>query len=153
MKTQVLRATLLVAVGLVLALAVNAFHPQGIPLVRPTSEEIARHQGITPVHLDTAKLLMKDPAVLFVDARPANVYRRGRIPGAVSFPDFEFSERIAAFKDSVPLDRPLVVYCDGIECGASKVLADSLSASGFTYIHLFFGGWVEWRDAGERIEK
>lgn len=153
MKTLLSRSIVLLASGLAVALGTNALRSDGIPLVRPTAEELVRQEGIHPVHLDTAKILLADSRVLFLDARPPNVYKRGRIPGAVNFPDLEFEDRIKAFRDSVPLDRPLVTYCDGIECRASEALAKSLSGAGYKYIHLFFGGWVEWRDAGEVIEK
>lgn len=153
MKSLFLRSLVLLSAGLVLALGANALRSDGIPLVRPTAEELVRQEGIHPVHLDTAKILLADSRVLFLDARPPNVFKRGRIPGAVNFPDLEFQERIEAFRDTVPLDRPLVTYCDGIECRASEALAKSLSEAGYKYIHLFFGGWVEWRDAGEVIEK
>lgn len=153
MKSLLLRSIILLSAGLVLALGANALRSDGIPMVRPTAEELVRQEGIHPVHLDTAKILLADSRVLFLDARPPNVFKRGRIPGAVNFPDLEFQERIKAFRDTVPLDRPLVTYCDGIECRASEALAKSLSEAGYKYIHLFFGGWVEWRDAGEVIEK
>ena len=153
MKKLLFRSLVLVLAGLALSIGVNAVRPDGIPLVRPTAEELVRQEGIHPVHLDTARILLADSRVLFLDARPPNVYKRGRIPGAVNFPDMEFQDRIAAFRDSVPLDRPLVAYCDGIECRASEELAKALSGVGYKYIHLFFGGWVEWRDAGEAIEK
>lgn len=153
MKTLLSRCLILLAAGLGLALGANALRPDGIPLIRPTAEELVRQEGIHPVHLDTAKLLLADSRVLFLDARPPNVFKRGRIPGSVNFPDLEFKDRIQAFRDTVPLDRPLVTYCDGIECRASEELAKSLSGAGYKYIHLFFGGWVEWREAGEVIEK
>jgi len=148
-----IRAGVLLAISFALALVVNFVRPERIPLIRASAEEIVRKEGVTPIHLDTARILLADSRVLFVDARPANAFRRGRIPRATNYPDFEFEDRIAAFRDSVPFDRPLVVYCDGIECRASEVLAKSLHDAGYKYIHLFFGGWVEWRDAGEIIEK
>ncbi len=153
MRTAFLRIVAILAAGLALALGTNALRGDGIPLVRPTAEELMRREGVTPVHLDTAKILQTLPGVLFLDARPANAFRRGRIPGAVNFPDMEFADRIASFRDTVPFDRSLVVYCDGIECRASEALAKDLAGAGYRYIHLFFGGWIEWRDAGLEIEK
>lgn len=153
MKNLLLRLAVILAIGMAGALGTNALRPDGIPLIRPTAEELMRREGVTPVHLDTAKILQTLPGVLFLDARPANAFRRGRIPGAVNFPDMEFADRIAAFRDSVPFDRSLVVYCDGIECRASEALAKDLATAGYRYIHLFFGGWIEWRDAGLEIEK
>lgn len=135
------------------ALAVNAVRPDAIPLLRPSQADLARKEGITPLHLDTAQLMHKDSAILFVDARPASVYKRGHIPRAVSFAEEDFDSLIAAFETKVPKDRPLVVYCDGIECRASEVLSRKFKEKGYKYIHCFFGGWVEWRDAKLEIEK
>ena len=39
----------------------------------------------------------------------------------------EFAERIKAFRDTVPLDRPVVSYCDGAECRSSEILAQALA--------------------------
>ena len=78
---------------------------------------------------------------------------QGCVARAVSFAEEDFDSLIAAFETKVPKDRPLVVYCDGIECRASEVLSRKFKEKGYKYIHCFFGGWVEWRDAKLEIEK
>lgn len=153
MNKHPLRAALILVGSLGLALGLNAWRAEGIPLVRPTKEALALKSGITPIHLDTALLLLQDPKVLFLDARPRNVWKRGRIPGAVCFPEESTDSLLPAFKDSVPFDRPLVTYCSGEECRASDLLAQHLQKAGYKYIYLFFGGWVEWTAANGRIEK
>lgn len=153
MKKHLLQAAILLAASLVLALGLNAVRKEGIPIVRPSKESLALKSGITPIHLDTAKLLLEDPKVLFLDARPRNVWKRGRIPSAVCFPEESTDSLLPAFMDSVPLDRPLVTYCSGEECRSSDLLAQHLQKAGYKYIYLFFGGWVEWTAANGRIEK
>ena len=153
MKTHLIRAAILLAASLALALGINAVRTDGIPVIRPSKEAMALKSGITPIHLDTAKLLLQDPKVLFIDARPHNVWKRGRIPGAVSFREENTDSLIKSFKDSVPLDRPLVTYCSGEECRSSDMLAQRLQKEGYKYIYLFFGGWVEWSQANEKVEK
>jgi rhodanese-related sulfurtransferase len=153
MKTQLVRAAILLVASLGLALGINAVRKDGIPVIRPSKEAMALKSGITPIHLDTAKILLQDPKVLFIDARPHNVWKRGRIPGAISFPEESTDSLIKAFKDTVALDRPLVTYCSGEECRASDMLAQRLQKEGYKYIYLFFGGWVEWSQANEKVEK
>ena len=147
------RAGIVLAVSLVLALVANAVRPDGIKVHRPPADVLVRQSGITPVNIDTVKILLQDKRFLFLDARPTNAYVRGRIPTAVGFPEEEFDARIKAFKDSVGLDRPLVTYCSGVECQASELLSKELQKAGYKYIHWFQGGWYEWTQAKERIEK
>lgn len=154
MKKIVLRMALIGLAAFGTALAVNALRPEGsIPVVRPSQAELAMKAGITPLHLDTAKLFHNDTNILFVDARPASVFKRGHIPRSVNLPEEDFDTLFAAFAAKVPKDRPLVVYCDGIECRASEMLSKMLKEKGYKYIHCFFGGWIEWRDAKLEIEK
>ncbi len=153
MKRHFLQAGIVLAVSLLIALGINAVRSDGVPVIRPSKEVLALRAGITPIQLDTAKLLQQGPTVLFVDARPRNVWKRGHIPGSVNFPEEISDSLMPGFRDSVPFDRPLVVYCDGEECRSSDLLSKKLSQVGYKYVYLFFGGWIQWRDAGERIEK
>jgi rhodanese-related sulfurtransferase len=150
---NLVRAGILLAVSLFLALGFNALRTDGIEVVRPPADLLVRQAGITPIGLDTVKILLRDKRVLFVDARPDNAYARGRIPGAVNFPEEDFDRRIKSFKDTVPLDRPLVTYCSGVECQASELLSKELLKAGYKFIHWYQGGWYDWTQAKERIEK
>lgn len=152
-KRTWMRLALMLAVALVLALGVNAVRPDGIAVVRPSQAELILREGITPLHLDTAILLHADTNFLFVDARPASVFRRGHIPRAVNFPEEDFDSLYGGFAAKVSQDRPLVVYCDGIECRASEILSRKFVEKGHRFVHCFFGGWIEWRDAKREIER
>ncbi|MEN9353980.1 MAG: hypothetical protein RL318_1305 [Fibrobacterota bacterium] len=154
MRTFVIRLVIIALASFGTALAVNALRPSGsIALIRPSQAELAMRDGITPLHLDTAQLYYKDSAILFVDARPASIFKRGHIPRSLNLPEEDFDSLYAGFAAKVPLDRPLVVYCDGIECRSSEILSKKLKEKGHKYIHCFFGGWIEWRDAKLEIEK
>jgi len=150
---HLVRAGILLGISLVLALAANAVRSDGIKVLRPPADELVRQAGIVPITLDTAKILLADKRFLFVDARPASSYARGRIPRAISFPEEDFDSRIKAFKDTVALDRLLVTYCDGPECQASELLSKELQKAGYKSIHWFHGGWYEWSQAKGEVEK
>ena len=87
-------------------------------------------------------------AALFVDARAAVEYAEGHIAGAVSLP---FDE---AFKDPKKLAiadagaKPLIVYCGGGDCEASRNLAYSLIDAGRKKVVIFEEGFPAWKTAG-----
>ncbi len=107
--------------------------------------------NITFIALDQAEDLFSTGA-LFLDSREQEKYQQGRIFGALSLP-FE-GERDPEVLDmlDVPLERILVIYCDGSECRSSVNLAAALHDRGYTDIRVFFGGWEEWLKAGLPIE-
>ena len=153
MKRHFLQAAAVLAVSFLIALGINSVRTDGIPVIRQSKEVLALRAGITPVLIDSVKILLQDPNVLLVDARPLAAWKRGRIPGAINLPEEVSDSLMPGFIDSVPMDRPLVVYCDGAECRASDLLSKKLGQAGYKYIYLYHGGWYEWRDLGERIEK
>ena len=153
MKKFLLHIAIIIGGAFGTAMAVNSLRPDSIPVVRPSQAALILKEGITPLHLDTAKTLHQDTNFLFVDARPNSVFKRGHIPRAVSLPEEDFDSLYAAFAARVPKNRPLVVYCDGVECRASEEVSRRLKEKGYRFIHCFFGGWVEWRDAKLEIER
>lgn len=49
-------------------------------------------------------------------------------------------------------NSPVIVYCSGTECPASKNAASKLEKAGFTNVMHFQGGMEEWKKAGQEIE-
>jgi len=90
-------------------------------------------------------------AALFVDAREAVEYAEGHIAGAVSLP---FDE---AFKDPKKLatidpgTKPIIVYCGGGDCEASRNLAYSLIDAGRKKVVIFEDGFPAWKTAGYAV--
>lgn len=93
----------------------------------------------------------KRPFVL-LDVLPPEVFREGRLPGAVNACIYEvtFLDQAGAL---VP-DRkmPLVVYCAGPSSRASADAAERLLGAGYADVHRFEGGREAWREAGYPFE-
>jgi len=108
--------------------------------------------AITFITLPEAEDFFSRQAALFIDSRGSQAFKAGRIFGAVNIP-FE-SPNKGAILDAlaIPRERRLVVYCDGSKCQSSQGLSRELSELGYLDIKVFFGGWVEWQDAGLPIE-
>jgi rhodanese-related sulfurtransferase len=100
--------------------------------------------------LETKKLLAAGRIVL-VDARDANYYETGHIPGAISFPTAQATpDALATFAAKYPKNTPLVVYCGSLRCPLSKHLIALLTGSfGYTDVRDMAGGFVEYRETEE----
>ena len=106
------------------------------------SEEDYPH--ITFITLAEAEDLFLQGTAAFIDSRTPEKFQAGRILGAVNVPfEGDHSDDIL---DGVtfPLDKPLVIYCDGSDCQSSVLLAKALHGRGFLALKVFFGGWEEW---------
>jgi len=145
---------LILALGLVIGLASNS------GLIKRYFRGEFRHSflsreeypSITFIGLAEADDLFSKGEALFIDSRAEEDFREGHIPGAVNIPFAEHREEEAVLLTSLPLDRTLVVYCDGSECQSSVALAKLLHKKGFRQIKVFFGGWVEWVKQGLPLE-
>lgn len=85
---------------------------------------------------------------LVIDARSEASYAREHIPGAVNFPHRLMNEHTTA---SLPKDKVMVVYCDGIGCNASTKGAFKLASLGFRTKELL-GGIDWWKRDGYPVE-
>jgi rhodanese-related sulfurtransferase len=90
-------------------------------------------------------------AALFVDARSAEEYAEGHIPGAVNLPfdDVFRDQSLASSFDG--RGKPLVVYCGGGDCELSRNLAFSLIEGGHRKVLVFMGGTAGWTEAGNAL--
>lgn len=106
-------------------------------------EFLANRQGLEPV--DRAALLTKvrDGAVTVLDVRPAEEYRAGHIPGALSIPLNELERRLS----NLPRDRDVVAYCRGPYCVLAVEAVEMLRARGFSAFRLE-QGVQDWRAEG-----
>lgn len=81
--------------------------------------------------------------VTLIDVRSAEEYAAGHIPGAVSRPLAQLSERL----HQLPADLPVVAYCRGPWCVLAIDAVSALRSAGFRATRLD-AGVAEWRAAG-----
>lgn len=112
------------------------------------------------VSLDDVVAILDDPATedglnVFIDARTADVFAEGHIPGAFQCFPFEIEKCIdQVLEHAEPADK-VVVYCNGGDCEDSIFMCRELIAAGLarSQVYLYAGGWKEWEDSGQPIEK
>lgn len=100
------------------------------------------------ITLREAEDLFADGGAAFLDSRSRVEFGKGHIPGAKSLPLDENRRGVKPEAVGLPVERTLVVYCEGGGCQTSVGLARLLHAAGFQDIRVLAGGWTEWRAAG-----
>ncbi len=120
--------------------------PADVPVIPLTREPL--EAGLAVI-----RKLHAANAAVFVDARTANEYAEGHIPGAVhlSFDDvFKNPELAKSFDDR---GLPVVAYCGGGDCDLSRNLAFSLIDGGKKRVLVFLDGTAGWAAAGLPLTK
>lgn len=89
-----------------------------------------------------------------IDAREPDEFAAGHIPGALSIPPSEFLGKVPdVVNQRLSRDLPMVVYCTGGNCDASKLVAMRLIDLGFGQTYVYEDGFTGWTKAGEAVEK
>jgi rhodanese-related sulfurtransferase/DNA-binding transcriptional ArsR family regulator len=84
--------------------------------------------------------------VVVLDVRPALEFAAGHIPGAVSIPIDELTERLG----ELPADAEVVAYCRGAYCVFAHDAVRLLTTRGRRAVRLA-EGMLEWRLAGQPV--
>lgn len=161
-------ALLLLAGCLISGLAVNEIRSTPLPLAY-SSPEFRLNQIVKQMHpsasaspylngdisRDEIQKISLIHSALILDARPKVFYRFGHIPSALSLPrdDFERQYQVLYSHLQSHHDSLLVVYCSGMGCQDSQMVADALKKLAYPHVSLFRGGWSAWEAAGLPEEK
>ena len=125
LKHCLIGAVVIVVMSVVVGLACNAFYSEGIPLryselqkllVEEATPWVKRlPEGVKIMTSKRAWALFVAKRAIFVDARPANQYASGHIPGALNLPYIwrEFETAFKRVEKQLPRDKLIIVYCAG----------------------------------------
>jgi rhodanese-related sulfurtransferase len=107
-------------------------------------------RNVPRISIDELKVLMEQKAVLVIDVRDPESFAKGRIPGAVNVDYTQVLKEGAQFAGD---QRTIVTYCAcANEMTAARASVD-LAAKGIAGAKALKGGWDEWVQRGETIEK
>ena len=107
-------------------------------------------RNVPRVSIDELKRLMTENAVVIIDVRDASAYAQGRIPGAINIDYTDISghaDRFTAEK------RTIVTYCACTNETTAARAAVDLAARGVPGAKALRGGWAEWVERKEAVEK
>jgi rhodanese-related sulfurtransferase len=158
-------AVLIFAWSAAVGLVYNSLYSKGIPLVRKKVgagdtlivRRVVDHpdtQAVsTALSLEEAHKLYVSGEALFLDARPESDYEKGRIDGALSLPESEFDDAYSLVSPMLEPGTRIVVYCQGVDCDESMIVAERLTEMGYKRVDVFLGGITEWLKAGYPTSK
>ncbi len=108
-----------------------------------TREFLGDRLGLEAVDREVLLTKVREGAVTVLDVRPAEEYRAGHIPGALSIPLKDLERRLS----DLPREREIVAYCRGPYCVLAVEAVEMLRARGFSAFRLE-QGVQDWRAEG-----
>jgi rhodanese-related sulfurtransferase len=121
------------------------------PLIDPAEAASFYHSKISfetdPADVWEA-LQAGEKGFVVIDTRAREFYADGHVPGAISLPWREMNEATTA---SIPREKLIVTYCNGIGCNGSTRGAARMTALGFR-VKEMMGGFDWWKRNGQPVE-
>jgi rhodanese-related sulfurtransferase len=107
-------------------------------------------RAVPRVTIDELKALMAQRSVVILDVRTPDEFARGRIPGAININYTEVFKEAGRFAGE---KRTIVAYCAcANEMTAARAAVD-LAQRNVPGAKALKGGWAEWLERGEPVEK
>ena len=107
-------------------------------------------RAVPRLTIDELKALIARRSVVIIDVRRPDEFAQGRIPGAINI---NFTDVMGAAGRFAGEKRTIVAYCAcSNEMTAARAAVD-LAARGVPGVKALKGGWNEWLEHGEAIEK
>ena len=162
-KAVLFEVGVLIVFAVVSAFIFNALRPQGIEpwggwrTGREASATITTGHDVTgavdgAMSREDAKALLNSGQALFVDARAAESFQAGHIPGAVSLPLGRIDDVINGFLTDHGVTTAIVTYCSSVNCPDAERLAALLKDFGYSNVSVFKGGMESWQEGGLPVE-
>ena len=107
----------------------------------------SHRNDFAPISVEEVEEGIGRDEIVLIDARPADEYRAGHLPGAISLPVEALAQRI----DELPPGKIMVAYCRGPYCADADEALLLLSAYGYP-VRRLEEGVSEWRQAGRALE-
>ena len=121
-----------------------------LPSVALAKEGAQAIRNVPRITIDELKALIEQKAVLVIDVRDPESFAKGRIPGAVNV---DYTQMLKEAEKFAGEKRTIVAYCAcANEMTAARASVD-LAAKGIPGAKALKGGWDEWVQRGEKIEK
>ena len=138
-----------------LGLGYNQLRSDSLPMVCTWSNDPRGNPefiDMSTISIDEAARLFKNNNAFFLDARPADAYKKGHIKGALNVPWQNVEEQCFEIIDNIPTDKMIITYCDGVTCHLCDFLADFLKELGYDHARALVNGWTIWNQHNLPVE-
>ncbi len=157
-RTSIIQAFAVALLGCVIAFTHNAVSVNGINPFRRIGdvpvlgvEEWGTEDGLHFLTLEEVRSSLASGAML-IDSRTEDEYAEGHIPDAINLDYFEMGKYLDRVLPAISSDRGIIIYCTGLDCDDSEMLARELYLLGFRNLFCFRGGLEEWENSGLPVE-
>jgi rhodanese-related sulfurtransferase len=127
-----------------------------LPIAADDTPNLTRKKIIVPDNIAGVETLLAADVInkaheisdlIVIDSRIESDRLNGYIESSISLPDTKTNcDTLAAVVNNK--DRPLLFYCNGVECGRSVVAIKIAKSCGYTNLFWFRGGFKEWLENG-----
>ena len=143
LRRIILQTIAIVCLGTLLGFSVNYSLDDPLSLQYEAKETSEKYPV---VDYETAKEYADTGTAIFIDAREPAEYKAGHIQGSINIPAYQFGEYFEKVGQALPKeDVPIIVYCQGDPCDQSHIVLEHLSTMGYQNLHIYLGGWNEWK--------
>ena len=141
LKKTIGQAAVLVLLSAGAALAVHAWHPRA-PALHLTEEPLRDDE----VSLASIRDQFQNE-VLWIDARLKDLFDAEHVPGALLLNEQGFDDQLLGHLEVLQTNtKPIVVYCGGQKCEASRKVAQKLQQMGIVQqAWVLKGGFGAWQ--------
>ena len=162
MKKFFIELSVILVLSITISVAYNHFQESSLPFFKkyqPNPSQVAGEDLTVYYHdmdVETLRSLLEADMVVLLDARNASDYSKGYIPQAVSVPIGEFNQKYPEvaelLADAENQGKSIVIYCIGVHCLDSSLLAKELHNKGYREIFVYKGGIEEWQELGYPVK-
>lgn len=144
--------------GVIAGVAVVAGLGNWLIAGRPSPDPVAELEKLP---LKEGEILLSEAledgndGVVWIDARPADAWRKESMPGSINITmqsDESLGEQIVSHQDVLFAARRLIVFCDDVHCSVSHDLSERLKGEYRDFVAgevlVLHGGMTILRDAG-----
>jgi rhodanese-related sulfurtransferase len=143
MKKPLIQALVITLLAAAAAVAAFQFHPRA-PALHAVQEPLKADE----VGMKEVNERWKGD-VIWLDARPRDQFQQEHIPGARLLNEQEFDSLLLELLDELQTaSRPVVIYCGGQKCEASRHVREKLlTLVPLEDCFILKGGWPTWKQA------
>jgi rhodanese-related sulfurtransferase len=149
---------IIVILSLTIGMAYNQFLESPLPVLKTFKADTTQENGedlsiyYREVDADTLKAMVDANMAVLLDARTRENYLKGHIPGAISLPISTFQQTYDRTSPLLSKDKAIIIYCTGIHCLDSSLLAKELAKKEYQDIFVYRGGFEEWQSLGNPVQ-
>ena len=158
MKKFLIQVCTIVILSIAIGLVFNRFQDSPLQVfkafnpdqVQDAAEDLSAF--FNEIDAETVTGMMDADMAVLLDARTRENYNNGHLPKAISLPISDFNQAYNEVSPLLNTDKAIIIYCIGVHCIDSSLLAKELYQKGFREIFVYKGGIEDWTAQNLPIE-